>query len=131
MTHYGQWEEWRDRLELLIVCEFYHFWSWLACTTDFKMICQFFGRDELCSFASGEQGDMRTRKHLKNLILLPLSSFTVKSLKVRLSLKYKLSVPFTSTVIALRTPFLTMVKESSGSCVVNRKHCQMFSITTM
>lgn len=132
MIHYGQWEEWRDRLELLIVCEFYNFSSWLACTADFKeVICQFFGRGELCTFASGEQGDVRTRKHLKNLILLPLNSFTVNSMKVRLSLKYKLSVPFTNTVITLITPFLTMVKESSGSCVVNRKHCQMFSITTM
>lgn len=132
MTHYGQWEEWRDCLELLIVCEFYNFWSWLACTTDFKkVICQFFRRGELCSFASGEQGDMRTRKRLKNLILLPLNSFTVNSMKARLSLKYKLSVPFPSTVIALTTPFLTMVKESSGSRVVNRKHCQMFSITMM
>lgn len=74
---------------------------------------------------------MRTRKRLKNLILLPLDSFTVNSTKVRLSLKYTLAVTFTSTVIALITPFLTMVKESHVSCVVNRKHCQMFSITTM
>lgn len=43
MTHYGQWEERRDCLELLVVCEFYNFWCWLACTTDFKkVICYFF-----------------------------------------------------------------------------------------
>lgn len=38
MTHYGQWEEWRDHVELLIVCEFDDFWSWLACATVFKKL---------------------------------------------------------------------------------------------
>lgn len=53
MTRYGQWEEQRDCFELLIVLAFHHFWSWLACTKDFReAICQFLGKGELHSSAS-------------------------------------------------------------------------------